>query len=162
MSKNTEGEVVGSKESVIKLYWDAMEIILKSLKSMTGNTTCRHIMNDMWNQLDAKAKSIRGLDGNDLIPGRYYQIKTYDKEFLVCRLEGFIAGDEATVQVRVLACSKLKWNYNDVSDYMILTVNGLTSDLEMSCKEDALELPLYMGYEFRGKLMEELLKKKGA
>ena len=148
------------KAEAIKIYWDALEGTIKSLKNFTGNSSCQHIMTQLWEELDQKSKSIRTLEGNDLEIGTIYRLSTYNKDVLIGRLEGFQTGSSVEVDLRVIASSRTQWNYKDVSEIYRMDVNTLISNTDKELTRDELEFPLYIGYEFHGVLMAEMMKGK--
>ncbi|MCX5884315.1 MAG: hypothetical protein NT096_00120 [Proteobacteria bacterium] len=149
------------RKDAIKSLWIAIEDTIKALKALAENPVVNSV-SQLWENMDAYKESLRGLlECNHIILGKYYKNKRYGDEWIIFRAEVFTSQDSNRIQLKVavVTASKKKFDYNDVTNEMHLSLSIAKDSEEIDL--DPKDLPLYVSNEFHGTLFKELMTKAG-
>lgn len=157
------------KKDALKNLWNAYEDIMKSLKALSDNPIVGSVTDQMWNALESYKRDIQQLPRLDTdCYGKWFQWIPYgnQEEKLIFKALHLDTNSSKSIglgiKIQVLAASKNRHHYNEVSEFMWLDLNTFLSlDHIKEITLNPQELPLYISYEFKGTLFESILANMG-
>jgi len=144
------------RDDVLKDLWTILEKTPKILKDLSGNIASKDIRDAMFSELNRSIDLIPMVEKTEL--GVFYEYKNYQDERVVGKLIGYVSdeGKYYRLKLRILYATKNEVRYNKITDDYYIDIKEIHNWTAVEIKQE--DLPLYVGYEFTGTLLSEMIK----
>ena len=149
-----------NKDDYIKQCWVYINTSLKYLKDMSGNLFIA-TRKSHFKTIAETLVGLASLEALDLKEGEYYSILRHKDEKMLGRYMGLHTMDDSyKLRFEIVSATDTRVFYRDVTDVFDIYATDL-NDEYVNFEHKVLgkdDWPLYVGNQFKGKLLEKLLK----